>query len=116
MANQKLSLKPLKPTLRGKKRYVAFKLFSEKSFDERSVERAVFRVFLELFGSIGVAKQNLRLIRFNNGSNLGILRCSLPCLNEAKTGLLFLKEINGVSVSAKIVSVSGSIKKLKQKR
>ncbi len=116
MQKQKQSLKPLKPTLRGKKRYVQFKLFGEKNFDERSVERAIFRVFLDLFGSIGVAKQNLRLIRYNNGTNLGILRCSLPCLNEVKTGLLFLKEINGFQVTPKILLVSGSVKKLKGKK
>ncbi len=116
MANQKLSLKPLKPTLRGKKRYVLFKLFSEKNFDEHSVERNIFSIFLALFGSTGVAKQNLRLIRYNNGTNLGILRCSLPCLTEVKSGLLFLREINGIPVTPKIVSVSGSLKKLKSKR
>ncbi len=113
---QKLSLKPLKPTMRGKKRYVLFKLFAEKNFDSRSIERGIFSVFLSLFGSSGVAKQNLRLIQFNNGTNIGILRCSLPCLNEVKTGLLFLKTINGIAVIPKIASVSGSIKKLRKKR
>ena len=47
MANQKLSLKPLKPTLRGKKRYVQFRLFADKGFDERSVERSIFSTFLK---------------------------------------------------------------------
>ena len=116
MANQKLSLKPLKPTLRGKKRYVQFRFFSEKNFDEHSVERGIFSVFLALFGSTGIAKQNLRLIRYNNGTNLGILRCSLQTLNEVKSGLLFLREINNVPVTPKIVSVSGSLKKLKNRK
>lgn len=116
MQKQKSSLKPLKPTLRGKKRYILFRLFGEKNFDERSVERAIFNAFLSLFGSMGVARQNLRLMRYNNGTNLGILRCALPCLVEVKSGLLFLKEINGFLVTPKIVSVSGSIRKLKAKR
>ena len=116
MANQKFSLKPLKPTLRGKKRYVQFRLFADKNFDERSVERCIFSTFLALYGSTGVASQNLRLIRFNNGTNLGILRCSLPTLVEVKSGLLFLREINGIAVIPKILSVSGSLKKLKSKR
>jgi ribonuclease P/MRP protein subunit POP5 len=116
MPPQKLSLKPLKPTLRGKKRYIEFRLFCEKNLDERSVERAIFSTFLALFGSFGVAKQNLRLIKFNNGSNKGILRCSLPCLEEAKSGLLFIREINGNPVTPKITKVSGSLKKLKGRK
>jgi ribonuclease P/MRP protein subunit POP5 len=91
-------------------------LFSEKNFDDRSVERAIFSVFLGLFGSTGVAKQNLRLMRYNNGSNLGILRCSLETVEQTKAGLLFLKTVNGFPVAPKILSVSGSIKKLKSKR
>lgn len=112
----KKSLKPIPPTLRGKKRYVLFQLVAEKQFSELEVKKELFAKFKQLFGDFGIAKQKLWFISFNSQGNFGILRCSLEETENVKAGLLFLQSVNEVQVIPRIVSVSGSLKKLKGKR
>lgn len=105
--------KPLPPTMRIKKRYIFFQLSSEKPLNLREVNLALMKEFSYLFGSHGLSKMNLQLIEFNGFTGKGILRCSRNKLEEAKTGLLFIKTITGSAVSPKILKVSGTLKKLR---
>ena len=113
----KQSLKPIPPTLRGKKRYVLFELIAKENakLSEKNVDDALWKTFLELYGSVGTARQRFWPIKFDSSRNLGIVRCALEALEEVKAGLLFVKNVNGAEVIPKIISVSGSIKQLKAK-
>lgn len=114
MKNIKKSLKALPLSQRGKKRYVLFELSAGKPLSAAIVEKEIFKKFSELFGSKGIAGQKLHFIGFFGEKNLGILKCSLQETENVKAGLLFLKTIAGIPVIPRIVSVSGSVKKLKE--
>ena len=117
MAEKKKSLKPIPPTLRGKKRYVLFGLVCAegKTFAEKEVFHSVWNTFSKVFGSAGLAEQKLWLLKWFASEGKGVLRCSLPELEKVKAGLLFLQEVKGVKVVPLVLSVSGSAKKLKGK-
>lgn len=108
---QKKKLNPIPPTLRGKKRYVAFELVSDQTLIEIEVKKAIWSVFGNIFGGKGIADQKLWLVKWLP-KNKGILRCSLKEEENVKAGLLFLKQIKETPVIPIISKVSGSIKKL----
>lgn len=109
----KKSMKPIPPTLRGKKRYVKFSLLSGARLREGEVNSAITSVFSSLFGSRGIAEQRLWLIKWFPEYGEGILRCSLPEEESVKAGLLFIQKVGSENVIPTIVKVSGSVRKLK---
>ena len=115
MTQQKKSIRPIPPTYRGKKRYILFELSSKKKINEKGLSRELWNNFLRLFGEAGCAKAKIWLILFDEKKNRGIIRCSNEYCEEVKSGLLFLREIKGAGVIPKILLVSGSLKKLKEK-
>ncbi|AJF60830.1 MAG: hypothetical protein J4224_04745 [Candidatus Diapherotrites archaeon] len=110
---EKNSLKPVPPTARGKKRYIQFRLISEKKLDEKIVSSALNRLFLEFFGELGVAERRLWFIGFSPASCKGTVRCSHTAVESVEAALMFLKEVKENKVIPVILRVSGSIKKLK---
>jgi len=111
MSEKKKSLKPIPPTLRGKKRYVKFELISDKPLSEEKVKKAIWATFRGIFGERGIAEQKLWLVKWL-GKNKGILRCSHKEEENVKAGLLFLKTIDNEEVIPLIIKVSGSMRKL----
>ena len=109
---EKKSLKPIPPTLRGKKRYIKVEFISEVNLSENDVGNGVLSKFIRIFGEKGVAEQKLWLVKWI-GKNKCIFRCALEKEDDVKTGLLFVKKINEIRVNPIILSVSGSLKKLK---
>ena len=73
------------------------------------------KVFLQLFGEIGLAKMNYSTVLFNPRNNKGIVKTNNVSLVEAKSGILFLKGVAGSEVIPRILYVSGTINKAKSK-
>ncbi len=113
MKNVKKSIKPIPPTMRGKKRYISFELIGGEKLSENEISKAVWENFLKLYGEVGVARQKIWMIEFKKGK--GIIRCANETTEEVKAGLLFLKKVSSMSVNPKITLVSGSLKKLRAK-
>ena len=112
LMSEKKSLKPIPPTLRGKKRYVKVEFFSNSNLREIEVRDSVWNKFTRIFGEKGVAEQKLWLVKWL-GKNKCIFRCSLENVDNVKTGLLFVKKIGEIRVNPNIIAVSGSLKKFK---
>ncbi len=110
---EKKSMKPISPTLRGKKRYVKFRLICSQALQEKGVWFSLSNTFSSLFGGKGIAEQRLWLVKWFPGKNEGILRCSLQEEEDVKAGILFISRVGSAQVIPTIVKVSGSIKKLK---
>ncbi len=108
---EKKKLNPIPLSLRDRKRYVVFEILSEKTFSSKDISKALKEVFLQLFGEIGLAKMNYSFIEFNEKTQKGIVRCKHTALEETKTGILFLKEINGIKITPKTLTTSGTLKK-----
>lgn len=111
MANTKKKTKPIPLSMRGKKRYVYFELDSEEKLSKSAVSKALWKCFIDLYGSLGTAETKFWFIDFYNKK--GILRCAHTEVEKAKTAVLFMKEADRITVKPKILRVSGSLKKLK---
>ncbi|MBU0662077.1 MAG: Rpp14/Pop5 family protein [Candidatus Diapherotrites archaeon] len=108
----KKRVKPIPLSMRGKKRYISFELHAERALRESDVSKALWDAMLSLYGSVGTARNKFWLMKWDARGNFGIVRCALGHEDEIKTGILFVKEVTGVSVLPKTLKTSGSISQL----
>ena len=76
--NAKVNVAIIPLSLRGKKRYVLFRVVEEKK-EEMGRElffRALHQYFLEAFGTLGYPLHRIKFISFDPKSGAGILRCA----------------------------------------
>ena len=102
-------IKPLLPTLRERKRYLAFEVLSEKELQWASIKKAVFDAMKEYVGIDGISDAGLLFVK-NNG-NKGILRVSHTSLNKVRAALIFIKNIDSQKVMVKSIGASGMLNK-----
>lgn len=106
--------KILLPSLKEKKRYLAFELVSEDRIAFEKVKQAIKMEMHNLIGDIGMAKAGLMFLD-DWKNNKGILRINNKSVNEAKAALTMIKEIDDKKAIVKSIGVSGILNKLRQK-
>ncbi len=106
--------KTLRLSLREKKRYIVIKIdFEEIDFEEFCSE--LKRKVLELFGLVGYAKMNLKIIKDTFDGKRVIVRCSHKYVEHLRFALISIDKIKKKKVSLSCVGVSGTLKGAKNK-
>ena len=91
-------VKALPPTLKESKRYLVYKMINENSFNFKDVKSAIDDSCLRFLGELNYSKAGImHLEKFNN--NIGILRISSKYVNEVKTALALINNIQGIKKS-----------------
>ena len=108
-------MKMLPPTLREKKRYVAFRVLSDEQISKDELRKAVWVGSLSLLGEIQASSLSLFVLEFDEETSEGFLVCRNNALWKIKAVLALLGEINGKRTHVCVVGVSGTIKALKRK-
>ncbi|MBR9691827.1 ribonuclease P protein component 2 [Candidatus Woesearchaeota archaeon] len=111
-------LKTLLPTLKEKKRYLAFEIISDSQIkDFKMISEQIMDRSLELIGQLGVAKAGIQPLSDCWKPNLqkGIIRVGNKHVDELKASLSLIKKINNKDVILKTTGVSGIIKKAKER-
>jgi ribonuclease P/MRP protein subunit POP5 len=108
-------MKPIPPTLRPKKRYIAFKVFSSGDINKKDVIDAILDEALRLFGEIRTGDFGLWILEFNEEQRTGFLVCNHRCKEEVVTSLTLIGSVRRQKVSFHVLGVSGTIKSLKRK-
>ncbi len=107
-------MKGLPPSLKSKKRYIAFELISENSrVSMESFTKALVNNMLSLFGETSTANCGINLEIFNG--KRGIIRCSRDAVDKVIIALTLINSIGDVRVVPLTIGVSGTIKKCKKK-
>jgi ribonuclease P/MRP protein subunit POP5 len=112
----KKSLNPIPATMREKKRYILFQIIGDASFDESDVLHAINDAVLSLFGSFGFAHISPKLMEWDKKSATGILKCERSSKDKAIAALQFIKSIKGKNAVVNVISISGTIKILREKK
>ena len=108
-----MKLKPLRPSMRSRRRYLVFELISDSSFSKDQLIRALNRTGLHFLGERGYSSLKLSLLVFEN--NRGIIRFMYKKRQSVKAILALLTEIDGTNIIARTLGVSGTIKKAREK-
>lgn len=96
------------PTLRDKKRYMAFEVMSEQKITRQELIKEILNSMISLFGDAGASEINPRLISYGEG--YGIIRCSRGKTEETRAVLACINNNHGIRVSISVLGISGTIK------
>ena len=100
-------IKPLKPSLRIKTRYVLFEILNQKeNFDSI---KEIMKTCRELYGTIGFSQMDFRKIEIKK--NKGIIMVNRKSVDKLKTTFVFINKKENINLISKYVS--GSLKKIK---
>jgi len=104
-------LKPLPPTLRERSRYVVLEFSGEGSFSKKDAGRELWSSVLRFLGELGASELNLWIIDWDKKNNTGIFKVRHNTLDDFRASIALIRDINGVRVIPRILSVSGTLKK-----
>ena len=110
----KTKTKPLMPSLREKKRYLAYEVISKTRFDAVEANNAIFSNAKDFLGNMGMAKAGILMLndKWNKDAQKGLLRVNNKHVNEVRASFVFLKEVNGKEAVVKSIGASGILKKV----
>ena len=114
----KAKIKPLLPSLREKKRYLAYEVISKSKFNSAAnINKAIFDAANTFLGNLGMARAGILPIndKWNANMQRGVIKVNNKHVDELKASLTFVKNIEGKEVIVKSVGASGILKKLRQK-
>lgn len=105
-------MKPILPSLKEKKRYIAYEILSEKPLKRDESIKGISNGILKFLGQLGNARAGTMVIESNQ--NKGILKVSNTMVDQVKTGLALIKEIEGNKVIVKTTKVSGTLSNIRK--
>ena len=113
-----VKLKPLLPTLKEKKRYLAFEILSKakiKTFPEAS--KAIWQSVLSFLGTKHAAEMGIQILpeTYNATKQRGLIRVGHKHVDELKSGLALVQNIEQQQIIIRTVGVSGILAKAQQK-
>jgi len=114
----KTKIKPLLPSLREKKRYLAYEVISKSRFyDAFAVNKAILEAAKDFLGISVMSRAGILPINDKWNANLqrGIIRVNNKHVDNLKASLIFVKNINGKDAIVKSVGASGILRKAQQK-
>jgi RNase P/RNase MRP subunit POP5 len=93
-----------------KRRYLL--IFSEPAHHPEKVAEAVRSSYKSLFGELGLASSDLRLIKEYEREGAVILRCALDSMPKAILAAATVTEIDGAKAALRVLAVSGTLTSL----
>ena len=112
----KKRIKPLLPTLKEKKRYLAFEVISDEKLNFNQIQKQIIYKTKELIGNLGAAKAGINILKetWNSKKQKGIIRVNNKYVHQLKSSFLFINKIDGKNAIIKSIGLSGVIKKTKK--
>jgi len=109
--------KMLSPSLREPKRYIAYKLISEKPIPVADIYNAIWSSLLNFLGEVGVARANVSLGKdmWNEEKKIGILKCAHTDVENVRTALALINRIGDIPVVFHVLGISGTISGARRK-
>lgn len=114
----KKKLKPLLPSLREKKRYLAFEVLSKgKITDFDVVSEAILQNSTEFLGQLGMSKAGVMILKdkYNKESQRGLIRVNNKNVDNLKAALTMIDKIDDQETIVKSIGVSGILKKAEKR-
>jgi len=107
-----MTVKPLLPSLREKKRYVAFEVQAAHAIEFALAKKSVEESLQGFLGTLGMAKAGVLFLN-DWKKNRGIMKVNTQYVNEVKAALALVQEIAGEKEIIRSVGVSGSLEKIR---
>jgi len=109
--------KLLSPSLRSRKRYLAFQVLSEEKIKYEDLSNSIWHSLLNLLGEIGTSKAELWIVKnlYSDQKQLGLIRCSHIMVEQVRTALALIERIGDTRIIVNVLGVSGTMKAARKK-
>ena len=104
----KIKEKAIIPSLREKRRYLAYNIISQDKINANSIKNSINAVCYDFLGQLDYSKAGIMVMQ--DGDN-GVLRVSNKYLNKVRAAIMLIDKIDDKPVIVKTVTVSGILKK-----
>jgi ribonuclease P/MRP protein subunit POP5 len=107
-------IKPILPSLRERKRYLAFEILSEGNIkDVSAVSRAIWDSSLSFSGELGTAEAGIWFLadKYNAELQRGLIKVGHRHVDQLKAGLMMIDRIEREQAIVRSLGVSGIMKK-----
>tara|TARA_Y100000310_G_C20701911_1_gene830788 strand:- start:3629 stop:3964 length:336 start_codon:yes stop_codon:yes gene_type:complete len=108
-----MKLKPLIPSLREKKRYIAYQVEAETQVSKEAAQQTIQSSVKQFVGDLGSAQAGIMFLK-DWKSNTGIMRVNTKSVDQVKAALALIKEVNGNEVKISSVGMSGVVDKVRK--
>ena len=102
--------KPILPSLKEKRRYLAFEVISESKLSFSEVKEAILTEFKSLIGRLGMAKANMSFLD-DWQENKGVIKVNNKYVDYVKASFVCLKKIGKSEACVRSLGVSGLLNK-----
>ncbi|HLD33273.1 MAG TPA: Rpp14/Pop5 family protein [Candidatus Nanoarchaeia archaeon] len=106
-------MKPLLPSLKEKRRYIAYEVLSQTQFSEKDVSDAIVHTILEQVGVQGLAHAGIRFL--GSKHTRGIMRVNKDAADLVKSAFPFIRSIRNKSAIVHSIGMSGILAKAQKK-
>lgn len=100
---------------RQKRRYLALKIDSTETFDQREFTDAVWASITRLYGEYGASQTNLAMIDFDIEKKLAVIRVANAALDTVRASVASITKIGDKLVAVHVLSISGTLRALNRK-
>jgi ribonuclease P/MRP protein subunit POP5 len=111
--------KLLPPTQREKNRYLAFEIISDQKYARDEIVKAIWNAALRYLGEKGASATSLWIMDWDDETQRGIIKVNHTSVDDIKASLTLLTEIkkgdNRYAAAYRTITVSGTLKKLREK-
>ena len=109
--------KTLPPTLREKKRYLAFEIISEEKVEFGDILNAFWHSLLNLIGELGASQANIWFVSdsWDAEKQRGLIRCDNKYVEYIRAALALIERIGDNRVIVYTLGVSGTMKAARRK-
>ena len=100
------------PSMREKKRYIAFKAHSESSVNYNDVRNSIWNSVEAFLGDDDSSRADIKIVKnvWNQKQQTGLIRCTQKYADRIKLCLAFISQIGDSKVIFQATRVSGTIK------
>lgn len=111
-----MKIKPIKPTLKAKKRYLAFEIISKDKIDDfNAISSEIWTKTSHFLGEKTLSEAHLVVLKdtWNPKTQKGLIKINHTHVEALKAALCLLDNINKIPAIITIKGISGIMKKAK---
>jgi RNase P/RNase MRP subunit POP5 len=98
-----------------RRRYLALKVDCDQPLESLVLSDAIWSAVLRLFGEVGASQAGLYLVRFDEKTRVGVLRCSHLSLPVVRAAVASITRIGDAKAAVHVLRVAGTLKALSRK-
>jgi RNase P/RNase MRP subunit POP5 len=106
-------MKPLKPSMRLKSRYILFEIISKKKIDLEDFESEYMGICKEFLGKLAFSEANIKMFKKLYSKKKSIIRVNYGYVKPAMVCLGLIKKVKKEDIVIRTIRICGSIKKAK---